>query len=135
MEDREWPDAAGMVLLQSLENRWGFHSLVDSSSNIRRCQCYNNVWDEELPKRIYTMKAMTMVPILMKDITLVLTVGMILMEGGGECSKEEESDLEENERAKEVSEEKRENSKEELNLFEKSEDINLVANKINSSLT
>ncbi|KAI5663856.1 hypothetical protein M9H77_23179 [Catharanthus roseus] len=36
-----------------------------------------------------------------------------------ESSKEEENDLEDNERTKEISEEKRENSKEELNVFEK----------------
>ncbi|KAI5652383.1 hypothetical protein M9H77_29570 [Catharanthus roseus] len=35
------------------------------------------------------------------------------------CSKEKENDLEKNERTKEMSEEKRENSKEELNVFER----------------
>ncbi|KAI5653477.1 hypothetical protein M9H77_30664 [Catharanthus roseus] len=53
-----------------------------------------------------------------------------------ECSKEKENDLEKNERTKEMSEEKREEFKriEKLNLFEKSKDINVIANETNSSL-
>ncbi|KAI5652284.1 hypothetical protein M9H77_29471 [Catharanthus roseus] len=51
-----------------------------------------------------------------------------------ECSKEKENDLEENDRTKKMSEVKRENSKEELNVFEKSEDLNFFVNQIISSL-
>ncbi|KAI5671376.1 hypothetical protein M9H77_11740 [Catharanthus roseus] len=51
-----------------------------------------------------------------------------------ESSKEKENDLEKNARTKEMSEEKRENSKEVLDVFGKSKDMNFVANQINSSL-